>query len=166
MLCFNFLCQPVSGIPEAGQAPWNLQELCNETFQRTYSPKDGNLCNRTTEILLTERQKLVYGHCQFPNNKPRSDRTTDLKLTDASSGPTVWAPPVPERQTYRSDRATDPSLPCHLRGVAVNPQMAWAPPVPERQISELTLPSDGVAVKPSDGMGTASSRTKEHQEPS
>ena len=54
---------------------------------------------RTTNPGVTERQKLVYGNWQFPNDKPRGDRTTDLKLIDASSGPTVWAPPVPERQT-------------------------------------------------------------------
>ena len=79
-------------------------ETCVTERQKSCGPNAKNLCTgtgsaRTTEILLTERQKLVYGHWQFPNDKPRGDRTTDLKLIDASSGPTVWAPPVPERQT-------------------------------------------------------------------
>ena len=54
-------------------------------FQRTYWPNDGNLCDRTTNNLLTERKKLVYGHWQFPNDKPRSDRTTDLRAY-----PAIW----------------------------------------------------------------------------
>ena len=114
-------------------------ETCVTEQQKSCWPNANNLCDRTTEILLTERKKLVYGNRQLPNDKPRSDRTPKT---------CVWQLAVPERQTQEWPNDRSQRLPCHLRGVAVKPSDGMVTASSRTTDLRGTLPSEGGSCQP------------------
>ena len=60
---------------EAGPTPWNLQELCNETFPKNILTERWKFVRPNDSNLVDQAQKLVHGHWQCPNDRNLVDRT-------------------------------------------------------------------------------------------